>query len=105
MNGNMGLVATAVICLDDKTRQCLNYYLVTHRDKEKERYALRIEKLTPEGDIIEFEETPAFTDLKDKAERMTKAFSDGTVTPCTLLEMAAEWLGTDTHPPSIHTAG
>ena len=57
-------------------------------------YALRVDKRTPSGTLIEREETPAITGSLDDATAIASAFAAGTVPPCVLLEMVDEWYST-----------
>ena len=92
-------VTTATIHPEDGEPLLLEYTLLKQTGPEGEiLYALRADKRAQAGYLLEREETPGLTGSLDDAIHMAKAFAAGTVPPCVLLEMAAEWL----HPLS-HT--
>jgi hypothetical protein len=71
----------------------LTYYLVPYRRQSGTTvYALRVEKSSPEGVLLEHEATPPVMDDIAEALRMAGAFAAGTVPPSTLLEMADDYL-------------
>jgi hypothetical protein len=70
----------------------LIYYLRAFPAQEGTAYGLRVDKSTPEGVLLEREETPAVLADISHAMRMAGAFAAGTVMPCTLLEMADDYL-------------
>jgi hypothetical protein len=82
----------------------LTYYLqVIPSRYEGELYALRVDKLTPDGKLLEREETCPLTDSRREAMAMVNAFASGTVPPSVLTEMADEWISELTVNMPAHT--
>ena len=76
----------------DGTQWILVYYLQSMPSQhDGEIYALRVDKLSRDGILLEKAETYALTPSKKEALTMVNAFAKGTVPPCVLLEMADEW--------------
>ena len=68
------------------------YYLQTQISKEEgELFAIRVDKISRDGILLERAETYALTDIREEALTMLHAFAKGTVPPSVLLEMADEW--------------
>ena len=85
-------VANETIRYDDGTEWLLGYYLQTFECPGGETlYGLKVDKSTPDGVLVESEETFATTDNKDEALAMVEAFARGTVPPSVLLELVDEW--------------
>ena len=85
-------IATASIHPEDSDVLSLEYTLLCVAGQEGENlYALRVDMRSPEGILLEREETPGFTGSLEDATAMANAFAAGTVPPCVLLEMTKEW--------------
>jgi len=70
----------------------LKYFLCCFTGPEGEAlYGLRVDMHNPLGDLLEREETEALTGSKDEITVLAEAFAAGTVMPCVLKEMVAEW--------------
>jgi hypothetical protein len=68
------------------------YYLqIIPSRSEGDLYAIRVDKLSRDGVLLEKAETYALTPSRREALSMVNAFSAGTVPPGVLLEMADEW--------------
>ena len=87
-------IASTVIQPEDYDALNLVYSLrkLSGPDGE-ELFALRVDKRTLSGTLIEREETPAITGSLDDATAIANAFAAGTVPPCVLLELVDEWYG------------
>ena len=85
-------IASTVITPEDSGPLTLEYALrkITGPEGE-ELYALRVDKRTNEGALVEREETPAITGSLEDATAIANAFAAGTVPPCVLIEMVDEW--------------
>ncbi|MCL2217692.1 MAG: hypothetical protein FWB91_11835 [Defluviitaleaceae bacterium] len=81
-------VAKASILTDCGTEWVLEYFVENH---DGQFYSLRVDKSTPDGVLVEREETPAMTENHEEAMAMAEAFAQGSVPPVVLLEMADEW--------------
>ena len=82
------------------------YFLQTiTTERDEHFYALRVDKLSRDGVLLEREETCAFTDCKEEALAMAGAFARGTVPPCVLLEMTDEWSMQTAYARTYHMAG
>jgi len=91
---------------DDGLQWIFVYYLQTiSTDRGEHFYALRVDKLSRDGVLLEREDTYALTDSKNEAIAMAQAFARGTVPPSVLLEMADEWLMQNTSVHTYHMAG
>ena len=83
---------------ENGTQWVLVYYLQIIPSKaEGDLYALRVDKISRDGILLERAETYALTDSRQEALLMLNAFASGTVLPSVLLEMADEW---DFHQPA-----
>ena len=88
-------VAHAAITLEDGKMLILEYSLRCLTGPEgEELYGLRVDMRSPNGMLIEREETAALTGSQNEAMALAKVFAEGTVPPCVLLEMVEEWHGT-----------
>jgi hypothetical protein len=88
----MNPIATAKLHTDNGETYELSYFLrVFDGEKGEKFYGLRIDKSTPEGVLIEREETLAVTESHEEILIMARAFAGGSVPPVTLLEMTDEW--------------
>lgn len=88
------LVADEKIRLESGETWVLSYYVPVFSGEDGEEiFGLRVEKKSPEGDLLESEETPPLTADRDEIFAMARAFARGSVPPVTLLEMADEWAG------------
>ncbi|MCL2500586.1 MAG: DUF6514 family protein [Defluviitaleaceae bacterium] len=68
------------------------YYLqAIPSHSEGELFAIRVDKLTRDGILLEKNETYPLTSSRREAMAMVKAFAKGTVPPSVLMEMADEW--------------
>jgi hypothetical protein len=81
--------ANAAICGENGESWILTYYVHTFAAN---RYGLRIDKCRETGQLAETETTPAFTDSHSEALTLARRFAQGSVPPCTLVEMTDEWL-------------
>jgi len=82
----------ATIVTDKGDKWLLDYYIQTYEGRGgHEIYGLKINKSTPDGVLIESEETFATTETYAEVVAMAKAFAKGTVPPVVLLEMVDEW--------------
>lgn len=70
----------------------LVYYLRAINTQEGDVYALRVDKLSRDGILLEKAETFGLTASKKEAMHMAMAFAKGTVPPCVLLEVADEYI-------------
>ena len=85
-------VAKTTIQTDSGDEWVLEYFLQEHQGEEGGTlYGLRVDKSTPDGVLVEREETPALAESHDAAMAMAQAFAKGAVPPMVLLEMADEW--------------
>lgn len=90
-------VSNAEITTENGERWILDYYLQSHEMEESDdeapgkAYGLRVDKSTPEGVLIEREETRGITQDRAAAQVMAETFAQGTVPPSVLLEMVDEW--------------
>ena len=99
-------VTQAIIRPDEGGSLLLEYFLRLWTGQEDEvLYGLRVDKRSPDGVLIEREETPALTGSIEEATALAKRFAKGTVPPCVLLEMVDEWYGDLGIPSSIHSTG
>jgi hypothetical protein len=86
------MITEVTIQHENGTQWILVYYLqVLPSQIDGELYALRVDKLTRDGVLLEKAETYALTNSRKEALRMVKAFAKGTVPPSVLLEMADDW--------------
>lgn len=100
------LVTEETIRHENGTQSIFVYYLQTIRtEKDEYFYALRVDKLSRDGILLEREETYALTDSKPQALAMAQAFARGTVPPSVLMEMADEWLMQSVPWHTYHMAG
>ena len=91
--------------LENGTQWVLEYYIQTLATHDNgEIYALRVDKVSTNGNLIEREETYGLTDSKKEALTMARAFAAGTVPPCVLMEMADEWLTDFIQKAPAHTS-
>jgi negative regulator of sigma E activity len=82
------------------------YYLqVTPSREEGNLYAIRVDKLSRDGILLEKAETCALTASRTEAMTMVTAFAKGTVPPCVLSEMADEWFMATLPVHTYHRAG
>ena len=73
-------------------RWLLQYFLQEYQSSDGSAlYGVRVDKLVPEGRLLESNETFAITDSRDKAAAIVEFLSKGTVPPCVLLDMVDEW--------------
>ncbi|MCL1877451.1 MAG: DUF6514 family protein [Defluviitaleaceae bacterium] len=92
MTARNELVASEKILTDNGELWVLSYFVqFFFNDDGDEYYGLRVEKSTPEGVLIESEETPGISECRDETFAVARAFAEGTVTPVTLIEMTDEW--------------
>jgi len=85
-------ITEVTIQLENGTQWILVYYIHAMPAHDGgEVYALRVDKLSRDGVLLEKAETYALTESKKEALTMVNAFAKGTVPPCTLLEMADDW--------------
>jgi len=85
-------VAKATIQPEDSELLVLDYSLRCLTGPEGETlYGLRVDKRLPNGVLIEREETPGLTGSMEDAKTLAETFAAGTVPPCVLLEMVAEY--------------
>jgi hypothetical protein len=86
-------IAKAEITTEGGESWALNYYIKNFEceDGEGQYFGLRVDKSTPEGVLIESEETMAITDSYEEALAMANAFAKGSVPPVTLLEMVDDY--------------
>lgn len=85
------MVSKASIVTDNNDEWMLKYYVkMNANDEGVNFYGLGIEKSTPDGVLIEREETDALTESRETAFAMAQAFAKGTVLPAFLLEMVDE---------------
>jgi len=82
---------TEVTIQQNNVQWVLVYYLQAIHTHEGDVYALRVDKLSRDGVLLEKAETYGLTDSKKEALHMAMAFAKGTVPPCVLLEMADEY--------------
>ena len=93
-------IATATIRPEGSELLNLEYTLFNVTGQEGEvLYALRVDKRSANGNLLEREETHGLTGSLEDATAMAKAFAAGTVPPCVLLEMVEEW-----EHPYFHTS-
>ena len=86
------IIASSTIQQDNGKEWLLDYYLQTYDGLEGEKlYGMRVDKSTPEGVLVDSEETFATTNNRRDALAMVDAFARGTVPPSVLLEMVDEW--------------
>jgi negative regulator of sigma E activity len=77
---------------ENGTQWVFVYYLqIIHSKVEGDLYALRVDKLSRDGILLERAETYALTDSRQEALTMVNAFAKGTVPPSVLNEVADEW--------------
>jgi len=99
-------VTEVTIRHDNGTQWIFVYYLQTiTTDRGEHFYALRVDKLSRDGVLLDREETYALTDSRKEALDMVKAFARGTVPPSVLLEMADEWISQRSPAHTYHMAG
>ena len=99
-------ISEATVQNDDGLLWIFVYFLQTIKTERNEHfYALRVDKLSRDGVLLEREETCAFTDNKEEALAMANAFARGTVPPCVLLEMTDEWSTQNAYARTYHMAG
>jgi len=85
-------VAQVSFLADCGTEWILEYFLQEYESEESNKvFGVRVNKSTPDGVLVETEETPAISDVREEVLAMAKAFAKGTVPPVTLLEIADEW--------------
>lgn len=102
-NKQVTAIAKATIHPDEGGPLVLEYFLCHFTGEEGEAlYGLRVDKRSPNGVLIEREDTPALTGSLDDATSLANTFAKGTVPPCVLNEMVDEWLNL-LFPSSIHT--
>jgi len=99
-------ITEAIVSHDDDKQWIFVYFLQTiTTERDEHFYALRVDKLSRDGILLEREETCAFTDCKLEALAMVNAFAVGTVPPCVLLEMTDEWAMQRSYAHTYHMAG
>ena len=99
-------ISEVTVQRDDKITWIFVYFLQTiTTDRNEQFYALRVDKLSRDGILLEREETYAFTDCKEEALAMAGAFIQGAVPPCVLLEMTDEWSMRSLLAHTYHMAG
>jgi negative regulator of sigma E activity len=82
------------------------YYLqVIPSYDEGDLFAMRVDKLSRDGILLEKQETYALTASRREAMAMVNAFAKGTVPPSVLMEMADEWSMATTPVHTYHRAG
>ena len=59
--------------------------------EDEDLYGIRVEKRYPNGNLIEMQDTAGITGSIAEAKAIAEAFAAGTVPPCALLDMIAEW--------------
>jgi len=94
MSNSSREIAIAKAAIHPEGREVLNleYTLLRVAGPEGESlYALRVDMRSAGGILLEREETAGLTGSLDDATAMAKAFAEGTVPPCVLLEMVEEW--------------
>ncbi|MCL2188486.1 MAG: DUF6514 family protein [Defluviitaleaceae bacterium] len=84
-------ITEVTIQQENGTQWVLVYYLQSISTREGDVYALRVDKLSRDGVLLEKAETYGLTDSKKEAMHMAMAFAKGTVPPCVLTEMADEY--------------
>jgi len=85
-------VAKATIQPEDSELLVLDYALRLIPGPEGEAlYGLRVDKRSSDGVLLEREETPILTGSLEEAKALAETFAAGTVPPCVLLEMVAEY--------------
>ena len=85
-------IAKATIQPEDGGQLLLDYALRCVTGPEGETlYGLRVDKRFPNGVLVEREETPGLTGSLEEASNLAEIFAAGTVPPCVLLEMVAEY--------------
>jgi len=76
----------------DSGEWLLAYYMQsTNSSSGEELFAMAIEKSTPDGVLVEREETPAVSNSREAILTMAMAFAKGDVEPDVLHEMVDEW--------------
>ncbi|MCL2363372.1 MAG: hypothetical protein FWC71_01775 [Defluviitaleaceae bacterium] len=99
-------ITETIVPRDDEMQWIFVYFLQTiTTERDEQFYALRVDKLSRDGVLLEREETCAFTDCRLEALAMANAFARGTVPPCVLLEMADEWAMQRSNAHTYHMAG
>jgi len=85
-------IAKAIIHPEDDDQVALEYAVRCIVGPEGETlYGLRVDKRSLAGVLIEREETPGLTGSMDEATVLAETFAAGTVPPCVLLEMVADY--------------
>jgi len=99
-------ISEATVQNDSGVQWIFVYFLQTITTERNEHfYALRVDKLSRDGILLEREETCAFTDSKEDALAMAGAFARGSVPPGVLLEMTDEWSMQISYARTYHMAG
>lgn len=85
--------AVAEITTNAGIHHTLNYYLQNYTNAEGTRqFGIRVDRLTSENQIDEREETQALSDDRDQVMSLLIKLANGQVTPCTLKEIAEEFI-------------
>ena len=74
-------------------RWVLDYFIKAFEGEEgAEVYGLSVNKSTPEGLLCDSEDTGAISENRTSLLQMATAFVNGIVPPCTLVELADDWI-------------